>query len=84
MQWCIKELMELKQVDIFNNVYQSQVKAVCHIQRADVFLKNLVAVYEENSKLCPEFGHVILVATNGNASFLAALNQAKACVHIHV
>jgi hypothetical protein len=33
-----------------------------------------VAVYEENSKLCPEFGHVILVATNGNASFLAALN----------
>jgi len=26
------------------------------------------------SKVCPEFGHVILVATNGNASFLAALH----------
>jgi len=29
-------------------------------------------------KVCPEFGNVILVATDENASFLAALHQAKA------
>jgi hypothetical protein len=27
----VKELMELKRMDIFNNIYESQVKTLCHI-----------------------------------------------------
>jgi hypothetical protein len=74
MQWRIKEIMELKQMDIFNNVYESQVKALFVSSMQMFSLKIVWQFMKTIIKVCPEFGHVILVVTNGNASFLAALH----------
>jgi hypothetical protein len=39
MQWYIKEIKELIQMDVFNNVYESQVKELCHVLACRCFLE---------------------------------------------